>query len=93
MTETTDDQNKKIPLQKGPEAAKSAQEPSAQDASDVEPLLRVRGLVRHFPITKGLLKRQVGAVQAVDGIDFDVRPGRRSASSASPAAVSRRWAG
>ncbi|MET9295717.1 dipeptide ABC transporter ATP-binding protein [Streptomyces sp. NPDC003077] len=44
-------------------------------ASDAEPLLKVRGLVRHFPITKGLLKRQVGAVQAVDGIDFDVRPG------------------
>ncbi|WP_438485751.1 ABC transporter ATP-binding protein [Streptomyces sp. S186] len=40
-----------------------------------EPLLRVRGLVRHFPITKGLLKRRVGAVQAVDGIDFDVFPG------------------
>ncbi|MGW7555718.1 ABC transporter ATP-binding protein [Streptomyces rimosus] len=39
------------------------------------PLLKVRGLVRHFPITKGLLKRQVGAVQAVDGIDFEVRPG------------------
>ncbi|MGD3105868.1 ABC transporter ATP-binding protein [Streptomyces sp. YGL11-2] len=39
------------------------------------PLLRVRGLVRHFPITKGLLKRTAGAVQAVDGIDFDVLPG------------------
>ncbi|MFD7918733.1 ABC transporter ATP-binding protein [Streptomyces sp. NPDC059740] len=39
------------------------------------PLLRVRGLTRHFPVTKGLFKRQVGAVQAVDGIDFEVRPG------------------
>ncbi|WP_446750786.1 ABC transporter ATP-binding protein [Streptomyces sp. G7(2002)] len=68
MTETTDDQNKKIPLQKGAEA-------SADAPSDDGPLLKVRGLVRHFPITKGLLKRQVGAVQAVDGIDFDVRPG------------------
>ncbi|WP_208680890.1 dipeptide ABC transporter ATP-binding protein [Streptomyces sp. ID38640] len=68
MTETTDDQNKKIPLQKGSET-------SADAPSDAEPLLKVRGLVRHFPITKGLLKRQVGAVQAVDGIDFDVRPG------------------
>lgn len=57
------------------------------------PLLKVRGLVRHFPITKGLLKRQVGAVQAVDGIDFEVRPGRPWAWSASPAAASRRWAG
>lgn len=70
MTETTDDQNKKIPLQKGTSAKAPADTPSA-----AEPLLRVRGLVRHFPITKGLLKRQVGAVQAVDGVDFDVRPG------------------
>ncbi len=66
MTETTDYQNKKIPLQKGT---------STEAPADAAPLLKVRGLVRHFPITKGLLKRQVGAVQAVDGIDFDVRPG------------------
>ncbi|MFC7756850.1 ABC transporter ATP-binding protein [Catellatospora bangladeshensis] len=38
-------------------------------------LLSVRGLQKHFPITKGLLKRKVGAVQAVDGLDFDVLPG------------------
>ncbi|MGW2413428.1 ABC transporter ATP-binding protein [Streptomyces tubercidicus] len=71
MTETTDDQNKKIPLQKGAETSGA---PSGV-SSATEPLLSVRGLVRHFPIRKGLLKRQVGAVQAVDGIDFDVRPG------------------
>ncbi|MFJ5779375.1 ABC transporter ATP-binding protein [Streptomyces sp. NPDC093094] len=40
-----------------------------------EVLLRVTGLQKHFPITKGLLKRQVGAVHAVDGIDFEVRRG------------------
>ncbi len=40
-----------------------------------EPLLKVSGLVKHFPIRKGLLKRQVGAVKAVDGIDFHVNPG------------------
>ncbi|MFI9205477.1 ABC transporter ATP-binding protein [Streptomyces sp. NPDC053048] len=39
------------------------------------PLLKVEGLVKHFPITKGVLRRQVGAVQAVDGVGFDVRPG------------------
>jgi peptide/nickel transport system ATP-binding protein len=38
-------------------------------------LLSVRGLQKHFPITKGLLKRRVGAVQAVDGLDFDVYKG------------------
>ncbi|MFF4404505.1 ABC transporter ATP-binding protein [Streptomyces sp. NPDC001404] len=39
------------------------------------PLLTVEGLVKHFPITKGVLRRQVGAVQAVDGLTFDVRTG------------------
>ncbi len=38
-------------------------------------LLRVTGLVKHFPIRKGLLQRQVAAVQAVDGLDFSVREG------------------
>ncbi|MEU9699718.1 dipeptide ABC transporter ATP-binding protein [Streptomyces sp. NPDC047981] len=40
-----------------------------------EPLLRVNGLTKHFPIKKGLLQRQVGAVKAVDGLDFEVYPG------------------
>jgi peptide/nickel transport system ATP-binding protein len=38
-------------------------------------LLVVSGLQKHFPITRGLLRRRVGAVQAVDGIDFAVRRG------------------
>ncbi|MFD3440561.1 ABC transporter ATP-binding protein [Streptomyces sp. NPDC058685] len=46
-----------------------------QATSSPEPLLKVTGLVKHFPITKGLLRRQAGAVQAVDGISFDVLPG------------------
>ncbi|RZU50727.1 peptide/nickel transport system ATP-binding protein [Krasilnikovia cinnamomea] len=40
-----------------------------------ENLLEVTGLQKHFPITKGLFKRQVGAVRAVDGIDLAVRAG------------------
>ncbi|MEV7967631.1 dipeptide ABC transporter ATP-binding protein [Sphaerisporangium sp. NPDC088356] len=40
-----------------------------------EPLLSVNGLEKHFPITKGLIKRQVGAVKAVDGLSFDVLKG------------------
>ncbi|OUC99830.1 ABC transporter ATP-binding protein [Streptomyces swartbergensis] len=42
---------------------------------DETPLLKVEGLVKHFPIKKGLLQRQAGAVKAVDGIDFEVRRG------------------
>jgi peptide/nickel transport system ATP-binding protein len=40
-----------------------------------EPLLDVRGLEKHYPITEGVLKKQVGAVRAVDGISFSVDRG------------------
>ena len=40
-----------------------------------EPLLRVRNLTKAFPIHGGLLRRQVGAVHAVNGVDFDVASG------------------
>jgi peptide/nickel transport system ATP-binding protein len=57
-------------------AGESAPAPAAvADPGPGDPLLRVSGLTKHFPLTKGLLKRQVGAVKAVDGIDFDVRAG------------------
>ncbi|MFG2406410.1 ABC transporter ATP-binding protein [Streptomyces brevispora] len=46
-----------------------------QAASSPEPLLRVEGLVKHFPIRKGVFGRQSAAVKAVDGIDFEVYPG------------------
>ena len=39
-------------------------------------LLAVTGLRKHFPITRGIiLRHQVGAVQAVDGLDFSVTEG------------------
>ena len=39
-------------------------------------LIEIRNLVKHFPIKEGvLLQRQVGAVQAVDDISFDVYKG------------------
>ncbi|MEU2348119.1 oligopeptide/dipeptide ABC transporter ATP-binding protein [Modestobacter sp. NPDC049651] len=41
-----------------------------------EPILSVRGLEKHFPIKGGgLVKRTVGAVRAVDGVDLDLYPG------------------
>ena len=48
---------------------------SGESTVDADVLLRVRDLVKHFPITKGLLRRKVGAVQAVDGVSFEVRRG------------------
>jgi oligopeptide transport system ATP-binding protein len=40
-----------------------------------ETLLKVEDLKMHFPIYRGVLQRQVGAVHAVDGISFDVKRG------------------
>ncbi|MFD9326735.1 ABC transporter ATP-binding protein [Streptomyces sp. NPDC060065] len=55
------------------EAPVIPQQATAPD--DREVLLRVKGLKKHFPIRKGVLQRQVAAVKAVDGIDFEVRKG------------------
>ncbi|MFD4001629.1 ABC transporter ATP-binding protein [Streptomyces rubiginosohelvolus] len=41
-----------------------------------DPILQVRGLAKHYPLTQGILfKRQIGAVRAVDGVDFDLYAG------------------
>jgi len=40
-----------------------------------EALLEVRGLRTHFPILSRLLRRRVGAVRAVDGVDLTLMPG------------------
>jgi oligopeptide transport system ATP-binding protein len=46
------------------------------DAASAAPLLAVKDLVMHFPLTQGIIfQRKVGAVQAVDGISFEVRRG------------------
>jgi oligopeptide/dipeptide ABC transporter ATP-binding protein len=39
------------------------------------PLVRVSDLHQHFPVRRGLLRRSVGTVRAVDGISFDIRDG------------------
>jgi peptide/nickel transport system ATP-binding protein len=40
-----------------------------------QPLLSVRGLVKHFPLGKDLIGRSTGVVRAVDGLSFDVFKG------------------
>ena len=60
---------------------KPAAAPTADDtqgaSADIpsDALLSVRGLRKYFPIRKGILQRQVGAVRAVDGVSFDVKAG------------------
>jgi peptide/nickel transport system ATP-binding protein len=39
------------------------------------PLLDVEGLTKHYPVTEGVLRTEVGRVRAVDGIDFTVDRG------------------
>jgi oligopeptide/dipeptide ABC transporter ATP-binding protein len=39
------------------------------------PLIEVKDLKVHFPIRRGVLKRQVGAVRAVDGASFEIKRG------------------
>ena len=41
-----------------------------------EPILEVHNLKKHFPLTEGLLRKQVGTVKAVDGVDFTVAAGK-----------------
>lgn len=43
--------------------------------ANTQPLLEVKDLKMHFPIRRGLLKRVVGHVRAVDGVSFTVRRG------------------
>ena len=45
------------------------------NGSNGDVLLRVDDLTKHFPIYRGIIRRQVGAVRAVDGISFDVKRG------------------
>ncbi|MGX1272155.1 ABC transporter ATP-binding protein [Streptomyces phaeoluteigriseus] len=57
--------NLTLPTQQGP-----------TDTPSPEPLLKIEGLTKHFPIYGGFpIKRKVGAVQAVDGVDLTVGVG------------------
>ena len=66
---TNRQQSKKTPVKKD----KDLQEPEAEGASKQ---LSLSQLKVHFPIQKGLFKRTVGHVKAVDGIDLEIKPGQ-----------------
>jgi oligopeptide transport system ATP-binding protein len=46
------------------------------EPSNHQPLVQVRNMVKHFPVTQGLIiEREIGSVKAVDGITFNIQPG------------------
>ncbi|MFO7169186.1 MAG: dipeptide ABC transporter ATP-binding protein [Chloroflexota bacterium] len=48
----------------------------SEQHSGTDDLIQVRGLKMHFPVTSGIiLRRQVGAVKAVDGVSFSIKKG------------------
>ncbi|MQA79034.1 MAG: dipeptide ABC transporter ATP-binding protein [Streptosporangiales bacterium] len=50
--------------------------PSAKPSTSAENVLEIRDLVKHFPLTQGIVfKRTVGHVKAVDGVSFDLKAG------------------
>jgi oligopeptide transport system ATP-binding protein len=53
------------------------EEPSPTiEAPNNQPLVQVRNMAKHFPVTQGLIiERQIGSVKAVDGITFDIMRG------------------
>jgi ABC-type oligopeptide transport system ATPase subunit len=48
---------------------------TATAAQEHPPVLEVTGLKKHFPVKKGLLRRTVGQVLAVDGVSFAIGQG------------------
>ncbi len=47
----------------------------ADNGDMARPLLQIRDLTKHYPIRRGAFRRQIGAIQAVDGVSFDIMRG------------------
>jgi peptide/nickel transport system ATP-binding protein len=56
--------------------AASAGVAAAAEGPDAAPLLELKGLTKEFPVHSGILRRVVGQVRAVDGVDLTVPAGR-----------------
>ena len=56
-------------------AAEPQMKPAQSNAKGDNLLLEVKGLKKYFPIQKGLLRKTVGYVKAVDDVNFCVREG------------------
>ena len=49
---------------------------TSDSPSRAEPIIRVENLVKHFPITRGIIfQKQIGEVRAVDGVSFELNKG------------------
>ena len=57
------------------EVGPTAQPQATSSSSATEPLVRVEGLRKYFPIFGGFLRHKIGDVRAVDGVSFDVQRG------------------
>ena len=54
----------------------SMEQPAAETVGGGQPLLEVRTVQKYFPVTRGIfIKKQIGAVQAVDGVSLTVSAG------------------
>jgi oligopeptide/dipeptide ABC transporter ATP-binding protein len=60
-------------------SAQTTAEKPAGSSEEERPLLQVSDLKKHFPIRGGLLRRQVGTVKAVDGVNLSVKRGETMA--------------
>jgi peptide/nickel transport system ATP-binding protein len=59
-----------------PRVVSEVQETKREERTAGEVLLEVKDLKVHFPVRRGILRRTVGYVKAVDGVSFELREGR-----------------
>jgi peptide/nickel transport system ATP-binding protein len=58
------------------EGAAPLETPASQQTTTPPPILEVKGLKKHFSIRRGILRREVGVIKAVDDVSFIVPEGQ-----------------